>query len=275
MLVANIGLLAVSILDFAWDAVSLQLPSNSQNCSRSRFISYPPSSIECEYPQLLTNSPFKGNPAFWLKDFDFSCVSPWNDQSGNRRAGTAISKRHVIFATHFPIAVGSRILFSDHDGNVCPCYIKATRDIPNADLTVGLLNADLTPNIQPAKLLPDDYQKYIGDGDGLPVVIFNQHKGVSLTELCSISTNRQRVAIGCRIPKRESAKRFYNPLKVGDSGNPAFLLLGKTPVLLFTVTTGGAGVGPAIHKCKYAIQKTMDELCPGHQLEFADLSRRD
>ena len=37
----------------------------------------------------------------WANDVDTSCASFWNSQHGQLRAGTLLTKRHVLFANHF------------------------------------------------------------------------------------------------------------------------------------------------------------------------------
>ncbi len=56
----------------------------------------------------------------------------------------------------------------------------------------------------------------------------------------------------------------------GDSGKPAFLLIGNQPILVYCLFTGGAGHGPSIHGSRREVQKAMDELCSGYKLEEFD-----
>lgn len=97
---------------------------------------------------------FELNPKFWAKDVDFSAVSPWNSDCGRLKVGTLISKRHVIFAKHFSIADGSRIVFVGEDGEVCPCRIAKTQIVPHSDIMIGALDYEVTPNIHPVRVFP-------------------------------------------------------------------------------------------------------------------------
>ena len=127
----------------------------------------------------------------------------------------------------------------------------------------------MTPSIHPAKILPDDYAKYIGDGKGLPIVTFTQHEKAFLSECRGITTNT--------VMNGQSTNALWKTLGgnivVGDSGNPAFLLIGNQPILLYCLLSGGVGHGPAIHRYRREIQAAMDELCPGYALEVFDFSR--
>lgn len=208
----------------------------------------------------------RGYETFWLKDVDFSCVSPWNDGAGALRAGTLISKRHIVFAKHFALWKGVRILFTDNVVGVCPCYVGASKAIPGTDIQVAALNAEVTPNIRPAKILPEDYAKWIGNGKGLPIVTFNQWEQVFLSECRGITSNG-----GANVAStNENWKALGGKIVVGDSGNPAFLLIGSEPILLYCLLSGGVGIGPAIHRYRREIQKAMDELCPGYKLQVFD-----
>lgn len=263
---ATILAAALPVFDLATNSIAERIAGVDPAVCLSRFGDYPPSKGKLGFPRCLWEKPFPANEKFWLKDVDFSCASPWSDESGSVRAGTLISKRHVIFAKHFPLWKGVRILFVGKDGEVCPCRIVATKALEKCDIAIGLLDYEVTPNIHPAKVLPEDCAKWIGDGRGLPIVTFNQREQVFLSECRGITTNS--------ISNVASTHAEWNALGgkivTGDSGNPAFLLIGNEPILLYCLQTGGVGHGPAIHRYRREIQKTMDELCPGYALEAFD-----
>ncbi|MCQ2395430.1 MAG: hypothetical protein MJ249_14200 [Kiritimatiellae bacterium] len=235
----------------------------------SRFDDYPPSKGKLGFPRCLWEKPFPSNVKFWLKDVDFSCVSPWSDEAGTVRAGTLISKRHIIFAKHFPLWKGVRILFVDGEGDVCPCRVEATKPLEKCDIMIGSLDYEVTPNIHPAKILPEDYAKWIGDGKGLPIVTFNQREQAFLSECRGIASNAVLNIASTNV----NWKALGGKIVTGDSGNPAFLLVGNEPILLYCLFSGGVGHGPAVHWRRREIQKAMDELCPGYKLEEFDFSR--
>ena len=262
-----LGVVIAALLSFdqvTWKGVDQRLEKSDPAVALARF---------ANYPTGANKDRFSFNTNFWLKGVDFSCVSPWNSGGGRVRAGTAISKRHIVFAKHFPLWKGVRILFVGEDGGVCPVRIEATKAIEKTDIMIGSLNYELTPNIHPAKILPPDFEKYIGDGQGLPVATFNQHEKVFLTELHAIPTNGSPIR-GCRsqVPADRRRAGFRDKIIVGDSGDPAFMLIGNTPILMYCLTGGGCGAGPALHCYRREIQKVMDELCPGYRLECFDFS---
>lgn len=226
-----------------------------------------------DYERACGTQDFVLNTNFWLRGIDFSCVSPWNSAGGRLRAGTAISKRHIVFAKHFPLGKDTRILFVGEDGGVCPCYVAATREVPGTDIMVGSLNAELTPNIVPAKVLPENYAGYIGDGGGFPVVTFNQHEKAFLTYLAPLSPNPRLLLVKGREPSSLRQRRFRERIVVGDSGNPAFLLLDGQAVLLYTIYGDSCGSGHGLHAVRREVQAAMDALCPGYRLESFDFAK--
>ena len=270
MILATITLVAaLPVSDFATNSIARRIAGADPAVCLSRFSDYPPSRGKLGFPRCLWEKPFPANGKFWLEDVDFSCASPWNDSCGAVRAGTLISKRHIVFAKHFPLWKGCRILFVDQQGEVCPCRVEATKALEKCDIMIGLLDYEVTPDIHPAKILPDDFARHIGDGKGLPVVTFNQREQAFLSECRGITTN----SILNAASTNAAWKALGGKIVTGDSGNPAFLLIGNEPILLYCLLSGGAGHGPAIHRYRREIQKAMDELCPGYKLECFDFPK--
>ena len=256
-------LAAATVLQLAHESIERRIADADPAVSLSRFADYPPSRGRLGFPRCLWERPFPANEKFWLKGVDFSCASPWSDEAGTLRAGTLISRRHIVFAKHFPLWKGCRVLFVDGEGEVCPCRVEATRALEKCDIAIASLDYEVTPNIRPAKILPDDFSRHIGDGKGLPIVTFNQREQAFLSECRGITTN----SIANAASTNANWKALGGKLVVGDSGNPAFLLIGNEPILLYCLHTGGVGHGPALHRYRHEIQKAMDELCPGYKLE--------
>lgn len=260
---------ALPVIDYATNSIAERIAGADPAVCLSRFAEYPPSKGKLGFPRCLWEKPFPANEKFWLKDIDFSCASPWSDECGSVRAGTLISRRHIIFAKHFPLWKGVRILFVDGAGGVCPCRIEATKPLEKCDIMIGLLDYEVTPSIHPARVLPEDYAKYIGDGKGLPIVTFNQREWAFLSGCRGITSN----GVSNVASTNAAWKALGGKIVTGDSGNPAFLLIGNEPILLYCLYSGGVGHGPAIHRYRKEIQKAMDELCPGYALEEFDFQK--
>lgn len=267
MLAVAIAVALFPIQQSAIDSVNRRLENADPTVCLSRFLNYPPSKGKLGFPRCLFEKPFPSNPNFWLKDIDLSCASPWNDSCGTQRAGTLISKRHVVFAKHFPLWSGARILFVDKGGEVCPCNVEKTKEVAGTDIMVGSLNAEVTPNIRPARILPDDFTKYIGCGRGMPLATLTRQEQAYLSELNEIPTNGAPPKVRNIAPKLKLWQSFRAGIVGGDSGNPAFLIIGDEAVLLYCLHMGGLGSGPWIHLHRREVQAAMDELCPGYKLE--------
>ncbi len=261
-MIASIILAAAISSTNAWAAVDARLaPANPTN-ALSRFIGYPDSAKAGE---------FMPNPEFWAKDIDFSCASPWNDRFGKERAGTLISRRHIIFAKHWPLTPGTTVTFTDRFGMAWPYKVEKTKGIANSDIMIGLLAAEVDESIGVAKILPLGYEAHIGNGERFPVATFNKFEELLLTELSALASPTSAVkSASSRLCRDERRKAFRKPVISGDSGDPAFLLVGEKPILLYCLHTGGCGAGPAIHRHRGEIQRAMDELCPGYKLESFD-----
>jgi hypothetical protein len=207
------------------------------------------------------------NKNWWAKDIDFSCVSPWNTKGGNTRAGVAISSRHILFCHHFPLLLGSKVYFRGTDGKAYARELVATNRVSVTDLMVGLLDEDLPLCVHPAYVLPDDYEKYFGSGAGLPVVSFDYEEKAIVSELISIPRKGKEAYIRSRKPSSPLRAQFHEPIIQGDSGNPCFLIMNQSPILLYTLHSGGAGGGPSIIHLKSMIQYEMDNLKLGYKLK--------
>ena len=264
MAIATNFIVSAAICAAAVGNVNRRLASSDPARGAARFV---------DYPAEARKDVFRPNTNFWARGIDFSCASPWNAHGGTTRAGTLISKRHIIFAKHYPLAIGTRLLFVGDDGYACPVRLKASTSIPCTDIAVGLLDVEVTPGIHPAKILPPDAGRYIGTGAGLPVGTFTQQEKMYLAALAPLPADR-RHATRCHAPKDPRWLPYHGRLIGGDSGNPAFLLLGDEAVLLYCLTGGGSGSGPGLHAYARDIQSAMDALCPGYTLQTFDFTAR-
>ena len=227
-----------------------------------------------DYPASAKKSVFTPNPNFWARDVDWSCASPWNDRFGSQRAGTLISRRHIVFAKHFPLPPGTRLHLVDKHGIDWPCKIDKTKAIDESDIMIGSLTADAPEDIHPAKILPFNCANFIGTGEGLPVATFNNKEELVVASLALLAAPTSTIHIGrCGPPAERQRLAFQKPIVGGDSGNPAFLIIDKQPIILYCLRGGGYGAGPALHCFRNDIQRVMDELCPGYKLEEFDFNK--
>ena len=112
---------------------------------------------------------------------------------------------------------------------------------PGADLTVYTLDTPLPASITPCKLLPANYASYLSylEQGRPPALVLDQEEKALVTELRALGNSAEFVKPGLH----QNRLAFYEDLITGDSGNPAFLIINDTLVLLTTITYGGPGSG--------------------------------
>lgn len=231
------------------------------------------------------------NPACWAADIDLTCCSPWNSYQdanggGVNRAGTLISPIHVLFAAHYdqiPTNGHYVLRFVDQQNQVIERSLIAKEKIVDldgnpSDLTVGLLNADVPgDHISFAKVLPYEFGEYLRDGKYIPVVRLDQEEKATVGDLrtiCKKDTIPDYDAFfcSCMIPSFPMRLHFFEDVIIGDSGNPAFIILLNQPVLLTVWTGPGGGWGSSVFWYKESINAAMSRLGGGYILTEIDLA---
>ena len=236
-----------------------------------------------------TQDPYVRNTSFFLQGTHaeaLTCASPWNSTGGTQRAGTAITPRHAVCANHYPIPVGATIRFIASDNTVITrTVVQAARIFSNGqgtDSWMILLDSDLPASITPCKIFPDGYETYLPAGAtcaaacALPLLAMDfSENGIALDLITEqAGSNSPTMIYGApTIPHRLA---FYDPIIVGDSGNPVFGVIGSELWLLSTFF--GANTGPfygGLVTELNAMITTLDTLqgdITGHTVTVGDLS---
>ncbi len=200
--------------------------------------------------------------------------SPWNSSAQYLRSGTLISPRHIIFARHFPLSVGTTVVFVTTDNTIIKRKVeKVETSAPNIDIGVALLDADVPESIPFYPIIPRaTWQQYLENAGNvdIPIIYLDQEDKIGIRTVKSnafFSNSIQMTHI------KGSGKRadFDEPIVSGDSGNPAFAIVGGQPVLLFTHFDFTFGPNFATHFD--LINSMMTKLGGGYQLSTVDLSR--
>jgi hypothetical protein len=220
------------------------------------------------------------NVACWCGDIALTCLSPWNSDGGNCKAGTLVSPRHILFAEHYLIATGATIRFVTADNQVVTRTMVARQNVGPAnsadsyasDLCVGLLDSDVPETIAFAKIVPANVEDYLpGLQYRVPCLCLDQEEKALVGDLYSLDGR-----VMFRSPTDAKRAEFHEAKISGDSGNPAFLLIdtgeGVEPVLVTTWTYGGAGQGPNVGNLNDEINAAMTALGGGYLLTPANLS---
>lgn len=220
-----------------------------------------------------SNARYERNRNSWVADLDTTPISPWNSHGGNFMAGTLVSPRHIVYATHYAMPVGTKIRFVAKDNSV------VERTITNAirpqytgmyfpDITVAVLDSDVPESIGFAKILPDDWGKYIAERPNMPCLALDQEEKALVTNLVYLNDYA-----AFHTPDSQPANSFFESIVTGDSGNPAFMVIDNQLVLLTVWTFGGGGSGTSLAHQKAQINQMMTQLGGSYQLKEVDLSR--
>ena len=212
----------------------------------------------------------------WAHNLDLTCISPWNSNAENRKAGTLVSPRHIVYSEHYNIPLNSVVRFIDKNNSVVERTIvkkisvgpSNVSDGYSTDIAVGLLDSNI-PNITFAKVLPPDINKFLPSLNlGVPCLCLDKEEKAIITDLYTLGT----FAIFKR-PLDKTRLKFYEDKIVGDSGNPAFLIINNELVLVTTWTSGGAGSGPNYSMNIELINNIMIKLGGGYILTPCNLSK--
>ena len=228
------------------------------------------------------------NTSFFLQGTHaeaLTCTSPWNSRQAGNRAGTAITARHAVLANHYPLIAGDTLRFIASDNTVITRTVvqaaRISRNGEGTDAWMILFDSDLPASITPCKLFPDGYETYLPAGAttaaaaALPLLAMDfSENGIALDLITKIQNTNPTMAYGApTIPHRLA---FYDPIIVGDSGNPIFAVIGSELWLLSTFF--GAGNGPfygGLVSELNAMITTLDTLqgdITGHTVTVGDLS---
>lgn len=205
------------------------------------------------------------NAGCWAAGWDLTCISPWNSVGGRQRAGTVIAPDIIIYAAHFPLAIGATVRFVTADNTTISRTVVATT-IVGWDMAIARLDSDLPGSITPCKVLPSGWRdKFCAPEDSsrpwpVPVFVTDQEKKALVSELYSIG-----VVPNTGYPSGDRAAFFESAIG-GDSGSPTFVIIDGELVLSHIFSS--AHVGDRASE----INAAMTALGSAHQLQTIDLS---
>jgi glucose/arabinose dehydrogenase len=198
--------------------------------------------------------------------------SVWNSLGQYKRSGTLVSPRHMIFAKHFSLAKDTVVVFVGPNNEIITRTVTKVELSPTNDLGVALLDRDVPDTIPFYPVVPRaDWDKYLKGIDGnidIPILYLNQNDrvGVHVVKAGQFYSNSINMAHAKAEGKRAE---FDEPVISGDSGNPAFAIIGGQPVLLFTHFDQTRGPNLATHFNE--INAMMTKLGGRYQLSTVDL----
>lgn len=223
------------------------------------------------------------NSSRWVSGLDLSGVSVWNNSPfPHSRVGTAISKRHVIFAKHWHLDAGHQLQFLGTNGVVYSRVISMIRELQDIegihnDIAIASLTEELPDSVNPVSVLSGSAYEGINIGKYLPLLVVNQDRHALVHEIEKISYS---VDPACTVRFTNSNKNlrqsFYKQVRGLDSSSPSFLVFGNKLVLVGThwqvANDGSFALDSSLAMYIDRIQALMDELAPGYQLKTEDFS---
>ena len=229
------------------------------------------------------------NAASWVRVFDWTGTAAGINGLGGVGGGTLITRRHVLFANHVPYRTLPQpfdIFFSNAVSRTFQYKVTNIQQVGDTDIAIGTLDRDADSSLTVYRTLPDNWLQYIANKTEsfsamgvtgtrstfvLPVLYCNQDKKVATGDVTSINAGTATVSV----PAFEVARSFGEPVRVGDSGNPIFTMIGDELVLLGgwwrnASSAGEVGAFPWIVTYRGAIEKVI-----GQKLLVADMSGLD
>lgn len=227
------------------------------------------------YTRGSDTAAWEGNPNIFTskgRALDLSGQSPWNSIDQYKRSGTLVSPRHLIFAKHFPLRKDSTVVFVNSNNEIITRTVTKVEVSPTNDLGVALIDRDVPETIPFYPVIPrstwEQYLKGIYGNTPLPIIYLNQNDRVGVRVVKAASFYNGSINM---YHEKGSGKRaeFDDPVVGGDSGNPAFALIGGQPVLLFTHFD--SPFGPNLGTLFNEVNAIMTRLGGGYQLSTVDL----
>lgn len=221
---------------------------------------------------------WESNPSKWtnqIKSLNWTGVSPWNSQSEYLRGGVLISPRHVLHAKHFKFSVNTKIAFIDLSGSIVIRNIIDVKELADFDVAIALLDKDVPEYITFYPVVERSiWQKYLEHADPtteIPIVVFDQEDKIGVRALKINRLYNNTANIIHDRPTKGKRVEFNEDIVGGDSGNPAFTIIGGQPVLLFT--NYDINFGPNLSNLTSQVNTLMSSMGGGYQLSTVNLNR--
>lgn len=211
------------------DSLLAASPTGNYKSIFSTFVS-PPTAASCVYNANLWGG---GGAAI-----DFSGIIWYDDGNIGYDAianGVAITKRHVLCTNHGGHSVGGNATWIKRDGSVVVRnLVDGVIGIDGTDplgWNVLYLDADLPAGIAIYPVLDDTLTSF----SGLPAIKLDNENKAGIVDAASKSSFQQ--------PTDPTRLLYYEDSISGDSGSPAFFLVGSQLIYATSIVFGGGGTG--------------------------------
>lgn len=175
------------------------------------------------------------NSNCWAKSINLSGYCACVLGIGGVGGGTLLTRKHVLLANHVPYPALPFTIFFVNNNNVTVTYnIVKTKKVGVTDILIGELDREADVNLPVFSVLPSNYIKYFSDPAAKFPVLFSDQERKALIgdyygvrEVTYCGNNAQINA-----PSSEERKKYYEPVRGGDSGNIVCTLINNEPVLI-------------------------------------------
>lgn len=228
------------------------------------------------------------NTSIWTTNTDLTCISPWNSNAGQNKAGTLITPKHIVFAAHYQYPTGTTIRFVSNNNVVYNRTLVSKVTVYKqgfaTDITIGKLDSDVGEGVSFAKILPsnDIASKFPNLGSEankypVPCMYLRQDNNI----YCANQISSLRTIVGSaagnafystRAPTNSYRLALYSGVRVGDSGGPCFIVINDQAILLgcWYFPTGGPHLAWYKTEINDIIQYTFGD--SSYSLSTVDLS---
>ncbi len=227
------------------------------------------------YTRGSNTAAWERNPNIFTNNgraIDLFGQSPWNSTDQYKRSGTLVSPRHLIFSKHFPLVKDSTVVFVNSSNEITTRTVTKVELSSTNDLGVALLDRDVPTSIPFYPIIPratwEQYLKGIDGNTLIPIIYLNQNDRVGVHVVKAISFYNGSINMSHAKGEGKRAE-FDDPVIGGDSGNPAFAVIGGQPVLLFAHYD--SPFGPNLGSLFNEVNAIMGRLGGGYQLSTVDL----
>ena len=158
-----------------------------------------------------TTTNYVRNTNSWAYPLDLTCCSVWNSSGANRKAGTLITPKHLLLATHYSVSTGTVFRFVDSTNGIYERTAVAVKNITGYDLSATnlypqlsgydsdtestdyflvQLSTELPAEITPARRFPANwisYLPYTENGsarrqENFPILMTDQYERATIGE---------------------------------------------------------------------------------------------
>ena len=236
--------------------------------------------VYVDYYQNGTNGVFVRNQNCWMCDLDLSCLSVWNSSGEpHSHGGTAITKKHILWAKHWYLGSGSRLDFVGTNGVIYSRIVDKVRfiSVPGVsenDISIASLTEELPDSVIPARVLDQNACEKIMSGRYLPVVTINQDKRAFVQEVSKIAFGGDRsCTVTYQRPKDALRVAFSGNIRGGDSGGPTFFIYNGR--LILVGAHWKVGVDSSFPMALKEIRSAVNALASGYEIETEDFGTNE